>query len=58
MLAPMKVYPEMSKRMIAEGHDGAVAIEEYGVIGESKQIRIILPVGIDRAQYQPLMDAF
>lgn len=58
ILAPMKVYPVMQKRMIADGHHGAVAIEEYGVIGESKQIRIIMPVGVDRSEYQPLMDAF
>ncbi|WDI33261.1 hypothetical protein PUV54_15065 [Hyphococcus flavus] len=57
-LAPMKVYPELQKRMLAEGREGAVAIEEYGVIGESERIRIIMPVGIERTAYQPLMDAF
>lgn len=58
ILAPMKVYPEMAKRIEADGLQGTVAIEEYGVIGETKQIGIIMPVEIDRSEYQPLMDAF
>lgn len=58
ILAPMKVYPEIEKVVIREGLEPSVGIELYGVMGESSDIRFVVPIGIDKSEYQPLYDAF
>jgi hypothetical protein len=58
MLAPMKVYPEIQKRVLQEKIEPVVAIETYGVLNASKEIRFIIPIGADKSAYQPLFDAF
>ena len=57
-LAPAKVYPAMMKKL-PEGATPPVAIEVYGPFSTpSPEITFILPLGVERTAYQPLLEAF
>lgn len=58
MFAPMKIYPELQKRLENENITPPVGIETYGVEGEIEEIGFVIPYGVGTEAYQPLFDAF
>jgi len=56
--APMKVYPEVTKVLDAEGIEAVVGIEIYGLMETAEEIGFAIPVDVERSDYQPLFDAF
>lgn len=57
-IAPMKVYPALSKSEIVTESDPVLAIEVYGRMGEMTSVSFHLPHGIDRSAYNDLYAAF
>ena len=56
--APVKVYPALQKVMEERGVNSPLAIEVYGVEGESDTISFYFPLTDSRSDYQVLEDAF
>ena len=58
VFAPLKVYPEMQKRMQADAITASVGIELYGPIEEIEEIRFATPFDVAEPAYDPLRQAF
>ena len=56
--APVKVYPAIQKQMDDAEEAAVIGIELYDVSGDVKEIGFVVPVGLSKAAYQPLYDAF
>lgn len=56
--APTRVYPVMAERMAQDKTEAVVTVEFYGSFDNIQDIKFVIPLGADRAPYQPLFDAF
>ncbi|MEL7029175.1 MAG: hypothetical protein AAGL49_08170 [Pseudomonadota bacterium] len=57
-IGAMKVYPEFEKTIEASAHEPPIAIEVYGLQGETDTIEYYMPFGVDRSTYAELFGAF